>query len=115
MPGGVHPPLDVIFSWPKPNYAHPESAGNGIVVVSLFLTSVATTLVSLRLYSRICLIHQPGLDDMLIVVGLVRHAVFFQAHVPDNAAALCHSLDGLGSCRVLSLWSRNSYMGHKGG
>lgn len=71
MPGGTHPPLSVIASWPKPNYVNPESQGKGLIVVSLLFGIVATTLVSLRLVARIWIIRQPGLDDLLIVLGLV--------------------------------------------
>jgi hypothetical protein len=72
MPCGVRPPFSVILSWPKSNYDDPESQGDGIVAVSLFLAITAAILVSLRLYTRIFLIRQPGLDDVLIILGLVR-------------------------------------------
>lgn len=72
MPGGTDPPLNVILSWPKPNYVNPETRGDGIVIYSYISASIATILVCLRLYARIFLLRKPGLDDVLVVVGLVR-------------------------------------------
>jgi hypothetical protein len=71
MPGGVHPPASIIASWPKPNYVNPESQGNGLIVISLLFGILTTVLVSLRLAARILIIRSPGLDDILIVLGLV--------------------------------------------
>jgi hypothetical protein len=72
MPGGPHPPLAVILSWPAPNYVNPESQGNALVVVSLLLASLATVLVVLRISTRVWIIRHPGADDFFVVLGLVQ-------------------------------------------
>jgi hypothetical protein len=72
MPGGPHPPLPVILSWPAPNYLNPESQGIAIIVVSLLLASLATVLVVLRITTRVLIIRHTGADDFLIVLGLVQ-------------------------------------------
>ena len=71
MPGGPHPPASIVASWPKSNYVNPESHGDGLIVVSVLFAIVTTAVVSLRLVARILVIRSPGLDDVLIILGLV--------------------------------------------
>lgn len=72
MPGGLHPPLAVIASWPKPNFVDPEVRGNGLLVGSVILVTSAFLVVCGRLWSRLVILHQGGIDDVLIVVAMVR-------------------------------------------
>lgn len=71
MPGGLHPPADVIASWPKPNFVDPELRGDGLLVGSVLLVTIAFLVVCMRLWSRFIVMHQGGLDDVLIVVAMV--------------------------------------------
>ena len=72
MPGGVHPPLSVIGSWPQPNYRNPETEGNRLTITTIVLGVIAILVVAARLYARIVLLGNPGWDDFLIVLALVR-------------------------------------------
>ena len=68
------PPIEVIASWPTPNYINPESrAPIGKVVGSILLVSV-TIVILIRLYSRKQLTKGCGLDDLLICLAYVRQA-----------------------------------------
>jgi hypothetical protein len=71
MPGGILPPLSVIFSWPNPNYVNPQTGGWGIVVGSAILAAVSTAVVCARLWARMRL-RILGFDDAIIVVAMVR-------------------------------------------
>jgi len=51
MPGGLHPPLDVILSWPKPSHES-AAARHGIVIFSCVLTVLAILVVMARLRAR---------------------------------------------------------------
>jgi hypothetical protein len=62
-----------MLSWPTPNYDNPVTLGNGLLVSSLVLGITATLLVAARLYTKAFVLRQPGADDVLVVVGLVRN------------------------------------------
>ncbi|KAJ3561445.1 hypothetical protein NPX13_g8943 [Xylaria arbuscula] len=70
------PPIEVIASWPKPNYINPESrAPISTVVGSIFLAFV-TIILLIRLYSRKQLTKGLGLDDILICLAYIPAAAF---------------------------------------
>jgi hypothetical protein len=71
MGGGFHPPLEVILSWPKPNYDNPESEGRQVLVINVIFSFLSIVVVSLRLFTRIWIKRQPGLDDLLITFTMV--------------------------------------------
>lgn len=71
MPGGFHPTLKVIASWPKPNYVDPETQGRELFAISISLSFIATVVVILRLLVRIRIQRQVGPDDLLLTLGLV--------------------------------------------
>jgi hypothetical protein len=64
-------PLDVILSWPKPNYVDPERRGPALVVVNCILLPLSLTVVGLRLYTRLMIVHSAGLDDLFIGLASV--------------------------------------------
>ena len=72
MPGGFHPPPDVMASWPEPNYIDPETKGKELLVVAIIFCVLALLVVSLRLWTRLCLQGEAGLDDVLITLAMVR-------------------------------------------
>ena len=76
MPGGVHPPLSVIASWPTPNYKNPTTSGWELVVTSVVLGTLAIVTVAARLYARIVLIGKAGWEDWLIVIAMVSARIF---------------------------------------
>ncbi|KAI0911882.1 hypothetical protein F4824DRAFT_15678 [Ustulina deusta] len=70
------PPIEVIASWPKPNYINPEArAPAGIIIGSIFLAFVTLVLV-IRLYSRKQLTKGCGLDDILICLAYLPAIAF---------------------------------------
>jgi hypothetical protein len=56
--GAMPPPPGVI-----PNFEHPESRGNQVVVTIAVLLPLATLVLSLRLYTRRMIVRTMGSDD----------------------------------------------------
>jgi hypothetical protein len=69
------PPADVLIKWPIPNYVNPETRGNALVIVNYIFISIAVITVLLRLYTRTFIKRWFGLDDIFIIVALVRTIV----------------------------------------
>jgi Na+/phosphate symporter len=72
MPGGSHPPLSVILSWPTPNYVDPVTRGWGDVILCVVLYALALFTVVARLWARLIIKHNAGLDDVMIVIAMVQ-------------------------------------------
>jgi hypothetical protein len=70
MAGGLHPPVEVIATWPF-NYANPETSGFYIVILVGVLLGLSYLVVFMRLVSRLCLQKNFGIDDGLIVFNMV--------------------------------------------
>ena len=66
-----HPPLDVILSWPKPNYISPETRGHSLLAVNVTFLVIAFIAVVARLWARLRIVKSPGLDDLLITIAMV--------------------------------------------
>ncbi|KAJ5689103.1 hypothetical protein N7462_003495 [Penicillium macrosclerotiorum] len=65
------PPLAVMASWPTPNYTDPTTRGHGVLIVNIICIGLAFLVVMLRLYTRLRITCSAGIDDILIVIGLV--------------------------------------------
>ena len=65
------PPLEVIESWPAPNYVDPETRGQSVLVVNITLLVLCLIVLAARLWSRLVIIRAPGLDDLLITIAIV--------------------------------------------
>ena len=65
------PPLEVIASWPQPNYVDPKTHGPGLLVLDAILLLVVLFVVGLRYYTRLCITRSFGADDILIGLALV--------------------------------------------
>lgn len=65
------PPLEVMAQWPTPNYIDPATRGHGAMIVSTVTMSLAFVVVMLRLYTRFRVTYSAGVDDILIVFGLM--------------------------------------------
>lgn len=65
------PPLEVLLSWPLPNYVDPVTRGNAVLVVSIVTIALAFVVTCLRLYTRLRITCTPGLDDIVITLSLV--------------------------------------------
>jgi len=72
MPGGFHPPLSVILSWPLPNYTDPVGKGPQLLIVTIIFGILSVLFVAARLWSRIKVQKNAGLDDLCITLALVR-------------------------------------------
>ncbi|GLA46039.1 hypothetical protein AnigIFM63604_008001 [Aspergillus niger] len=70
MPGGLHPPLSVMESWPARNTINPESHGSASIVLPVIFGSIAVTAVILRLWARCVIQRQGKLDDFFIALAL---------------------------------------------
>ncbi|EGX43011.1 hypothetical protein AOL_s00215g797 [Orbilia oligospora ATCC 24927] len=69
-------PLDVVASWPPPNYINPETKHPQMFAWELSLLSLAVIAVVLRLYVRIWMMRPIwgiGGDDWGVGVALVRY------------------------------------------
>ena len=71
MPGGIHPPIEVLSTWPF-DYENYETGGHYIVVLTAFLLGLAFVTVAVRIYSRVYLSKSFGIDDALIIFNMVR-------------------------------------------
>jgi hypothetical protein len=65
------PPLDVILTWPAPDYVHPETRGPALVIVNSIFISLVFITVAARLYTRIVISNWFGIDDVFILLALV--------------------------------------------
>ncbi|KAJ5198857.1 hypothetical protein N7491_000576 [Penicillium cf. griseofulvum] len=65
------PPAAIVESWPTPNYINPPTRGHGVLVVNIICLAFAFLVVSLRLYTRLWITCSAGIDDFLIVIGLI--------------------------------------------
>ncbi|KAJ5562839.1 hypothetical protein N7461_001600 [Penicillium sp. DV-2018c] len=65
------PPEAITATWPTPNYINPPTRGHGVVIVNVICMSLALLVVSLRLYTRLRITCSAGIDDVLIVIGLI--------------------------------------------
>ena len=75
IPVGVNmilPPLEVIASWPLPNYDDPITRGPAPIIFNLVLFPLVCFFIALRMYTRLCISKSFGLDDWLILATLVR-------------------------------------------
>jgi len=65
-------PIEVIATWPAPNYINPVRRGPELWIVSCIFLSIATLCVGARLYSRIFIRRWFGADDALIIIAYAR-------------------------------------------
>ena len=61
-------------NWPAPNYDDPETAGSltGSLAASIILGTITVIAVIARFYARIAIVRRVGLDDLFIIIALVR-------------------------------------------
>ncbi|KAF2439559.1 hypothetical protein P171DRAFT_325707, partial [Karstenula rhodostoma CBS 690.94] len=70
MPGGI-PPLSVVLSWPTPNYIDPVTRPKVATIVACVFGPLTILLLSARLWVRIWLQRNAGLDDWLMLAASV--------------------------------------------
>jgi hypothetical protein len=72
MPGGLYPPLSISQSWPAPNYDDPVTQGTALIELTITLYAIALITVLARLWARVVVTYDVGLDDVLVVVAMAR-------------------------------------------
>jgi hypothetical protein len=65
------PPVDVLLSWPTPNYEDPVTRGPALVIVNSIFVALAVSTVAARLYTRIVIKRWFGIDDIFILLALL--------------------------------------------
>ncbi|KAF2837819.1 integral membrane protein, partial [Patellaria atrata CBS 101060] len=71
MPGGLHPPAEVVTSWPKLNAIDPERKNWSLVIHTIVLFTITLFVVCARFWARCKVQRNAGLDDALIAVAMV--------------------------------------------
>ncbi|OJD12502.1 hypothetical protein AJ78_06912 [Emergomyces pasteurianus Ep9510] len=64
------PPLEVMATWPKPNYVNPEYQGPLMPVVGILFVCLSTIVLALRLWVRVHMKKSAGLDDWLMLATM---------------------------------------------
>ncbi|KAI9712169.1 MAG: hypothetical protein M1812_007007 [Candelaria pacifica] len=72
MSGGMSgPPLEVIASWPAPNYVDPITRGPTAIIVGCVCLGVSMIVLPLRYYTRLRISKNFGADDILLGIGMI--------------------------------------------
>lgn len=82
------PPLDVLLSWPLPNYVNPITRGSEAYAIGTIFFGFATVALAIRLYARLFIRKWFGLDDFLIVLAWVRTVLLDFRSLSSNGTAL---------------------------
>lgn len=69
--GGLHPPSEVLLSWPKPNYINPEDRGWSSSIVLLIFLGITFLVYIARIWARLGLGKNAGLDDTLMSIAMI--------------------------------------------
>ena len=59
------------MSWPKPNYVDPEERGWGAPIVLLVMLGITFLVYTARMWARLVLAKNAGLDDLLMSIAMV--------------------------------------------
>ncbi|KAF3940645.1 hypothetical protein ABW19_dt0200267 [Dactylella cylindrospora] len=65
------PPLDVLLTWPKPNYINPDRQGDFMAPIIIVMTVICAIVVALRLYVRAFILKAFKADDWLIIFAFI--------------------------------------------
>lgn len=71
MPGGIQPPLEQMLKWPVPNYIDPSTRSKYVLITACVLGPINTALLLARLWVRVRMQRNAGLDDWLMLASLV--------------------------------------------
>lgn len=69
--GGLHPPSEVLLSWPRPNFVDPEDRGWSSSIVLLIFLGITFLVYVARMWARLGLGKNAGLDDTLMSVAML--------------------------------------------
>ncbi|KAG8354762.1 hypothetical protein FVEN_g7154 [Fusarium venenatum] len=65
------PPLDVVLSWPPPDYDAPFKNAPAGISISVFLMVIVTAILGIRIYTRKYITRGFGPDDILIIFAYI--------------------------------------------
>ncbi|GME42048.1 hypothetical protein GTA08_BOTSDO06142 [Neofusicoccum parvum] len=100
MPGGLHPPLELVLAWQTDAFPHGIRRGPTLAVVVAVMFFLTLFIVCGRLYARVIVQRNAGLDDLLIAlamipttglavsIGLADRIYGFDRHIWDTTAEL---------------------------
>lgn len=69
--GGLHPPPEVLLSWPLPNYKNPEERGWEAPIVLIIVMGITFLIYVARMWARLALTKNAGLDDVLMSLAML--------------------------------------------
>lgn len=72
MPGGIHPPLKELLSWPVANYKDPVTQPKYVLIFSCIIGPISIALLVARLWVRIHMQRSAGWDDWFMLAAAVR-------------------------------------------
>jgi hypothetical protein len=72
MPGGIQFPLEEFLKWPAGNYDNPITRPKHILILSCVLGPISVAVLFARLWVRMRMQRNAGLDDWLMLAALVR-------------------------------------------
>ena len=81
-------PLDIILTWPKPNYEDPETHNKGFLAGSVILAAVASLTVALRLWARYVIARKLAIEDYFLLFALVSFRTPF-IRAADSTLTFC--------------------------
>ncbi|KAF1927175.1 uncharacterized protein M421DRAFT_394215 [Didymella exigua CBS 183.55] len=69
--GGLHPPSEVMLSWPQPNYINPEDRGWSSSIVLVVFLGITFLVYAARMWARLGLGKNHGLDDTIMSIAML--------------------------------------------
>ncbi|PVH99824.1 hypothetical protein DM02DRAFT_710258 [Periconia macrospinosa] len=92
MPGGFHLPLEFIASWPVPNYVNPVTRPMATSLIAGIFGPITLCLVFARLWVRLLMQRNGGLDDWLMIASVVS-ALFIKEFIAYTySRSLCRHI-----------------------
>lgn len=79
MPGGIHPPIEVMLSWPTPDYVDPVTRPKAATIFACTLGPFTIFLLFARLWVRMYYQRNTGLDDWLMLLASVSESLSIPA------------------------------------
>ena len=61
----------MFLHWPAPNYINPTTRGDALLVINIFFIILVTLSIAVRIYSRVRVKRQAGMDDIMIVLAYI--------------------------------------------
>lgn len=64
-------PLEVLLSFPIPNYRDPETQGESLVIINGVFAGLVVIVVAARMYTRLYIKRWFGMDDFFILLAMI--------------------------------------------